>query len=243
MAEPAVLRRMLGFGLFGIVAMTALVPGIALMRGTTGHDWYAAGKLTAVNAAIAVGFDRNARVVEYRRWNGRVERMSRDDMYWNGEALAARERIVETALHHALLGAGIGGAVLLTTMLGAAGRTPRGQRDGTTIPEPAAHPHRPRTTAAPAWSPAARPADRLGVSRGRVALPVAPEADLAEIAGPDGVVDIAQSMHENGAAPDGGDSRRALPVASPETPAAEGGAATSGSPPEGGQPRKYGRWA
>lgn len=89
-AEPAVLRRMLAFGLFGVAAMTVLAPGIALMRGTTGHDWYAAGKLTAVNTAIAVGFDRNAPVVRYRRWNGRVERMSRDDMYWNGEALAAR---------------------------------------------------------------------------------------------------------------------------------------------------------
>ena len=54
---------MLGFGLFGIAAMTVLAPGIALMRGTTGHDWYVAGKLTAVNAAIAVGFDRTAPVV------------------------------------------------------------------------------------------------------------------------------------------------------------------------------------
>ena len=225
---------MLAFGLFGVAAMTVLAPGIALMRGTTGHDWYAAGKLTAVNAAIAVGFDRDAPVVEYRRWNGRVERMSRDDMYWNGEALEARMHILETALHHALLGAGIGGAVLLTTMLGAAGRLPRGRRDGTAIPEPAAHPYRPRT--APAWSPAGRPADRLRVGRGRVALLVVPEADLAEMAGPDGVVDIAQPVQRDGAAPDGGDGRRALP-------AAASGDAASGPSSEGGGPHKYGRWA
>lgn len=130
-AERAVLRRMLGFDLLGVTAMAALAPGIALMRTTTGHDWYAAGKLTAVDAALAVGFDRNARVVEYRSRNGRVERRSRDSMYWNGEALVARELILETALQYALLGTGIGGAVLLTTMLGAAGRLPSVRREGT----------------------------------------------------------------------------------------------------------------
>lgn len=242
MAEPGVLRRMLGFGLFGVAAMTVLAPGIALMRGTTGHDWYAAGKLTAVETARAVGFDRKAPVVEYRRWNGVVVRMSRDDMYWNGEALAARERILETALHYALLGAGIGGAVLLATMLGAAGRLPRRQRDETARPEPA-YPYRTRAGPASASSPAGRLADRLRAGRGRVALLAVPEADLTEIAEPDGVVHLAQSARKDGAALDDGDSRRALPAAPPERPAAERGDAAAGPDPEGGRPHKYGRWA
>ncbi len=132
-------------------------------------------------------------------------------MYWNGEALAARAHILETALHHALRGAGIGGAVLLTTIFGAAGRLLRSRRDGTANPETAAHPYRPRT--APAWHPAGRLANRLEVGRGRVPQLVVPEADLAEIAGPDGVVDLVQTAHQAGAAQDGGEGRRALPAA------------------------------
>ncbi len=235
-AERAVLRRMLGFGLLGVTAMTALAPGIALMRTTTGHDWYAAGKLTAVDAALAVGFDRNARVVEYRKRNGRVERMSRHSMYWNGEALVARELILDTALHYALLGTGIGGAVLLTTMLGAVGRLPSDRRGGTARSEPAAHPYRLRTTQAPAWSPGVHLAGRLRVGRGRVALLVVREADLVEIAEPDDVVDIARSTQQDGAVRDGEDSWHALP-------AAASGDTASGPSSEGRGPHKYGRWA
>ena len=55
---------MLRLGLLGVVAMTVLVPAAALLRGTTGHDWYAAWKLTAVEIALAAGFDPHARVVE-----------------------------------------------------------------------------------------------------------------------------------------------------------------------------------
>lgn len=133
--------------------------------------------------------------------------------------------------------------MLLTAMLGATGRLPRGRRDGIASPEPAAHPYRTWTAPARAWSPAGGLADRLRVGRGRVALLMVPEADLSEIAGPDGVVDLAQSMHKDRAAPDGGDGRRALPAATPERPAAEGGEAASGHSPESGGPRKYGRWA
>lgn len=62
------------------------------------------------------------------------------------------------------------------------------------------------------------------------------EADLVEIAEPDGVVDIAQPTQTDGAVRDGEDSRRALP-------AAANGDAASGPSSEGGGPHKYGRWA
>ena len=35
--------------------MAVLVAGIALALGTTGHDWYAAWKLTLVEAMLSVG--------------------------------------------------------------------------------------------------------------------------------------------------------------------------------------------
>ena len=80
--------------------MTVLAPAVALLRGTTGHDWYAAPKLTAVEVALAVGFDRHAPVVEYRTRNGSVERTSRRTFYFEGEALGARQRIFVTTRDH-----------------------------------------------------------------------------------------------------------------------------------------------
>ena len=44
--------------------MAVLVAGIALALGTTGHDWYAAWKLTLVEAMLTAGFDDYG-VVEY----------------------------------------------------------------------------------------------------------------------------------------------------------------------------------
>ena len=51
-------RRMVRLGLLGVAAMTLAVPAILLARGTTGHDWYSAAKLTAVEIALAVGFSK-----------------------------------------------------------------------------------------------------------------------------------------------------------------------------------------
>ncbi|MCY4480335.1 MAG: hypothetical protein OXB97_10605, partial [Rhodospirillales bacterium] len=42
------------------VAMPVLLTGLALVRDTTGHDWYAARKLTATQAMLAIGFRRDA---------------------------------------------------------------------------------------------------------------------------------------------------------------------------------------
>ena len=41
----------------GAVAVALLWPCVALVRGTTAHDWYAAVKLTVTEAMIAVGFN------------------------------------------------------------------------------------------------------------------------------------------------------------------------------------------
>ena len=49
--------------------MAVLVAGIALALGTTGHDWYAAWKLTLVEAMLGVGFSDYG-LVDYRTADG-----------------------------------------------------------------------------------------------------------------------------------------------------------------------------
>ena len=241
-SELRLLGRTTGFGLAAIAAATALAPGIALVRGTSGHDWYAASKLTAVEAAIAVGFDEFEPVVEYRRRDGRVVRMSRWRMDWNGEALVARDRIVETALHYGLLGAGIGGTVLCLTTLGAARLLPRGRRDRAAGPERAAYPYRSRATRNPVSGAVRRVAGRFRLGGGRVALLVVSDADFAEMVDPDGVVDLVQAAPEVGTATDAAGGKCTLPDAPPETPAAAPGDRVSAPVPGGNRPHRHGRW-
>ncbi|MDE0361558.1 MAG: hypothetical protein OXI74_10355 [Rhodospirillaceae bacterium] len=38
------LRRTILLGVAGAVSTAVLLPGLALMRDTTGHDWYVAGR-------------------------------------------------------------------------------------------------------------------------------------------------------------------------------------------------------
>lgn len=169
-------RRTLGFGLLGVVVMTVLVPAVALLRGTTGHDWYAASRLTAVEIMLAVGFDPLARVVEYRTRDGTVERISRRDLYFKGEALWARNKILITLRDHALLGGGVSLGMVLLMLIGAAGHGRRG-RTGTAL-EPAEYPYR----YPPPAGPAGRIADwvRPGL-RARVALLVVSPAELERL--------------------------------------------------------------
>ena len=54
-------RRMLLFAAIGIAAMTVLVTGVALLRDTTGHDWYAARKLTVTEVMIAADSHQRSR--------------------------------------------------------------------------------------------------------------------------------------------------------------------------------------
>ena len=63
------LRRMVLLGLLGVAAVTLAVPCILLARGTTGHDWYSAGKLTVEEVMLAVGASEYDSVA-YRRKHG-----------------------------------------------------------------------------------------------------------------------------------------------------------------------------
>jgi len=96
--------RQLGLcAVLGALSMAAMLAGLALLRDTAGHDWYAAWKVTAAQAVIASGFDREA-PMEYRTSEGETETLTRYRMTFRGEALVARSRIVGTAARHAILG-------------------------------------------------------------------------------------------------------------------------------------------
>ena len=111
------LRRTILFGMAGAVSMAILLPGLALLRDTTGHDWYAAGKLVVTEAMIAVGFDQSA-LTEYRAADGSIRTVTRFRLAHTVEAWMARSRILSVIADNALLGAGagFGGAVLLAIL-------------------------------------------------------------------------------------------------------------------------------
>ena len=115
------LRRTILIGAAGAASMAALLPGLALVRDTTGHDWYAAGKLVVTEAMIAAGFDPSA-PPEYRAADGSVRRVTRRRVAHTVEAWQARSHILSTISDNALLGAGVGfaGTVLLTILTAAA---------------------------------------------------------------------------------------------------------------------------
>ena len=96
-----------------VVFLSALACAVALVRDTTGHDWYATGKLSFAELLIAIGFDENART-EYRTSGEEVLSLTRADLTYNGNALLARWRVLRTARQSAELGAccGLGGALL-----------------------------------------------------------------------------------------------------------------------------------
>ena len=178
-------RRMLGFGLLGLVAMTLLMPAVMLARGTAGHDWYAASRLTLEEMKLAVGFSEYTPVA-YRRAYGDVWNISRVVLVEFRPLLEARGRILSAAGDGLMLGAGIGGTVFVLMAVGAAGALRRSSRAA--VPAPAA----------PSWrdgpvvsrGTVERLAGRLG-GRARVALLVVPEDDFEALAVSDGAVDIA----------------------------------------------------
>ncbi len=91
--------------------MAVLVAGIALALGTSGHDWYAAGKLTLVEAMVTVGFDEYG-TVEYRTADGAALTLRRYYIVNRMvEPWRSRRLILSLAGDRALLGA-CTGAVL-----------------------------------------------------------------------------------------------------------------------------------
>ena len=168
-------RRMVRLGLLGVAATTLAVPVILLARGTTGHDWYAARKLTVAEAMIAVGFSEYT-TVAYRRADGDTWNIIRAAIAVFPSAVRARQRILAAIGDGVMLGAGVGGTVFCLMLLGAAGHGRRG-RTGTAL-EPVEYPYRHPPTA----GPAGRIADwvRPGL-RARIALLVVSPAELERL--------------------------------------------------------------
>ena len=81
----------------GAVAIMLVWPCVALYRGTTAHDWYAAAKLTVVETMIAVGFSPDG-TTHYRVAEGTVFPATRRGVVEYEEPIEARERIFYTAL-------------------------------------------------------------------------------------------------------------------------------------------------
>ena len=105
--------------------MWALACAFALAWDTTGHDWYATGKLTLAELLTGLGFDDRA-PVEYRTRAGSVVMLTRDGLMYNGDALLARDHLLRTAAKAARFGAwfGLGGALLFLALF----RRPRDER-------------------------------------------------------------------------------------------------------------------
>ena len=168
-------RRMVRLGLLGVVAMTLAVPVILLARGTNGHDWYAARKLTVAEAMLVVGFSKTT-TVAYRRAEGDTWNIVRAAVAQFPSAVEARRRILAAIGDGVMLGAGAGGTVFCLMLLGAAGQGRRG-RPGTAL-EPVEYPHR----HLPSAGPARRVADWVRPSlRARIALLVASPAELERL--------------------------------------------------------------
>ena len=166
---------MIRLGLLGVAAMTLAVPVILLARGTTGHDWYSAAKLTAVEIALAVGFSKYTPVA-YRDERGDGWNISRIGFVEFGPPVWAQRRILAAIGDGVMLGAGVGGTVFCLMLLGAAGQGRR-RRRGTAL-EPVEYPHRyPRAS-----GPAGRIAEwvRPGL-RARIALLVVSPAELERL--------------------------------------------------------------
>ena len=139
--------RMIRLGLVGVAAMTLAVPAILLARGTTSHDWYAAGKLTAVEVVLAVGFSEHT-AVAYRRADGDTWNIVRAAFVEFDPPVQARQRILSLTGDGVMLGAGVGGTVFCLMLLGAA-RDGRRDRTGTAL-EPVERVHRIPSAAGPA---------------------------------------------------------------------------------------------
>lgn len=118
----------------GVVSLALLACIVALARDTTGHDWYAARKLTVAELLIRAGFDGSA-PTEYRTWRGEVVTLTRGGLGNNGDAWVARDRLLRTARESAELGAwcGFGGALLCLALI-------RRPRDEPRIRRPACGP-------------------------------------------------------------------------------------------------------
>ena len=85
--------------------MAVLVAGIALVLGTTGHDWYAAWKFTVANMMLSLGFSDHG-LIEYRLAAGVTINIERFRfVHGMDEAWSARRLIFSMVVDRAVLGA------------------------------------------------------------------------------------------------------------------------------------------
>ena len=103
MSDPGFWRQAVIAGTVGALSMAILACAILLARDTTGHDWYAAYKLTVADILIAAGFDEDA-AVEYRNADDVVETISRYGRSVTLGARWARDDILDAAWDGATLG-------------------------------------------------------------------------------------------------------------------------------------------
>ena len=129
--DPDMWRRVLVVGTAGAASMAILSCVIALARDTTGHDWYAAARLTVTELLIAAGFDETE-PTEYRTADGTIGTVSRYGLTVTLEARWAREDILAAAWDGAMLGAlsGLGGVLDLS------GADPKAAEGGASRPAP-----------------------------------------------------------------------------------------------------------
>ena len=137
-------RQAFAAGTAGAVSMAVLAGAVTLARDTTGHDWYAAARLTAAELLIAIGFDETA-PTGYRTAAGAVETVSRYGLTVSLEARWAREDILAAARDGAVLGAlsGLGGALLCLALV----RRSREERPAPPLAGPRAAASAPETAA------------------------------------------------------------------------------------------------
>ncbi len=79
----------------GAFLMALVLPGLAPVRDTAGHDRYAAGKVTAVQAVIASGFDRDV-AMQCRSREREIEALTRYSIADGFEVLGARAGAMTT---------------------------------------------------------------------------------------------------------------------------------------------------
>lgn len=211
-------RRFARFTAVGAVTSALLLPVLALVRDTTGHDWYAADRLTLAQFMLGVGFEPYS-VTTYRTANGKVMKITRIGLSVYGEPIRARARILSTVGNHAGLGAiagGAGGAVLLIV----SGRGGRGRRRTGVLKRAAA-------TEQPVLR---RIWNRIGVVDGvslpgngeaRIGLVVLSPTDVEGVAHVQGFVDVGAPSSRGGMGPEqlapGAEAaRRALALTAPQ---------------------------
>ena len=152
--DPGAWLRSLFLAAVFVVFTSALACGVGLARDTTGHDWYAAGKLSWAEILLALHFDPRA-PVRYRTREGEELTLARGDLWFSGEALVARKQLLRTAKRAAWLGAWCGlGAALMCLALLRLQEDERGERRSSREPLP----KKPNSVSpAPVRAPAERP--------------------------------------------------------------------------------------